>query len=225
MARAKKPTAKKAVKKAPAKKPAAKKEVVVYTADDVLLNKMQASSVKKIHENEDRIHARAQDMIKLAFDSGQRLLKLKEGIQKTYGRVWKAWAQANVETLGVGYEQLSRYMKLAANPDQYALLDDSVTSIEGAVKQIEYIKNPEKAEQRAKARAERQASKSEVPAATRGIISNATLEEVAACTDVEELRGLIKLIHARIDELQSIDDEPAEEEENTDAEDIKTALS
>lgn len=227
-------TSKKPAKKTAAKKttkPAAKKqEVVKYTADDVLLNRGMVAAVKKVHANEDRIHAKAQDMMKLAFDSGQKLLKLKEDIQNKWGRVWKDWCVANAADLGVGYEQLTRYMKLAANPDQYALLDDSVTSIEGAVKQIEHMKNPEKAEQRAKARAERQAaSKSEVPTATRGIISNATIEEVQQCTDLGELRGLLKLIHARISELEDVDnDEPGDETEHDDADeqaDIEDALS
>ena len=229
MARAKKPAKKAATKKPAAKKTAAKKkEVVVYTASDVKLNTVQTNSIKKIHENEDRIHAKAQDMLKIAFDSGQRLLKLKEAMQKQYGRVWKAWCQENVDSLGVGYEQLTRYMKLAANPDQYALLDESVTSIEGAVKQIEHIKNPEKAAQRAEARAARQAKKSEVPAATAGIISNATIEEIQKCTDIGELRDLLKLIHARIDELEGVDDEPGDEAESSEAEDqedIADALS
>ena len=217
----KKSTSKKpATKKAAAKKPAPKKEVIKYTAADVVLNSKQAKSLEIVAANETRLHAKAQDMLKIAFDSGKRMLELKEQVQAKYGRVWKDWAQGQTENLGIGYEQVTRYMKLAANPTQYALLDDSVTSIEGAVKQIEYMKKPEKA----KAAAEKKAAKPKI--ATAGIISNATLEEIEACTDVSELRGVIKLCHARIEELENLaldDPEPADAE--ADQADIETALS
>ena len=217
MARAKKPAAKKAATKKPAaKKTAAKKEVVKYTAADVKLNKRQETALRVIKTNEERIQKAMHGMLDIAFATGQKLLALKDDIQKTYGRVWKEWAEAN---LGISYPQASRYMKLAANPDQYALLDDSATSLEGAVKQIEHLKNPEKAAEREKARKARNKSKSdsgnEVPVAT-GFISNATVEEIERCTDVQELRDLITVIHNRIDELQDGDVIDGEAEEVTD---------
>ena len=127
-ARAKKPAAKKAATRKPAAKKAApkktaakKKEVVKYTAADVKLNKRQETALRVIKTNEERIQKAMHGMLDIAFATGQKLLSLKEEIQKTYGRVWKEWAEAN---LGVSYPQASRYMKLAATPDQYALLDD-----------------------------------------------------------------------------------------------------
>ena len=234
-ARANKPAAKKAAtkkaatKKAATKKAATKKaaaktqEVVKYTAKDVVLTRAQETHLRVIANNQDKILKAAHNMMDLAFNSGQRLLRLKEEVQNKYGRVWKEWAEAN---LGIGYPQASRYMKLAANPDQYALLDDSVTSIEGAVKQIEHLKNPEKAKEKEAARKARNASKSasgnEVPVAT-GYISDATVEEIQRCTDVQELRDLITVIHGRIDELQDGDviDGEAEEIDDDGTEDAE----
>lgn len=229
MARAtKKPAAKKAApKETTAKKATAKQEVVKYTAKDVALTKVQQSSLNVIIGNQDRIEKAMHNMMDIAFNSGERLLKLKDEVQAKYGRVWKQWAEDN---LPFGYPQASRYMKLASSPDQYALLDDSITSIEGAVKQIEHLKNPKAAKQRVQARKEREARKrSSVPAATAGIISNATIEEIQKCTDVQELRDLITLIHARIDEIQDgdvLDADATEPEDDDDIQDdINTALS
>lgn len=201
---AKKSTSKKPATRAKKKAPAKKKEVVKYTADQVVLTKAQQSSLNVIANNEAKIHARAQDMLKLAFDSGQRMLKLKDEVQNKFGRVWKEWAAS--QDFGVGYPQLTRYMKLAANPEQFALLTDEITSIEGAVKEIGYMNRPE-------TRPDPNAPKakpSRVPKATAGIISNATLDEIAACNDVDELQGVIDLCKARIDELKAGGTDPVE---------------
>jgi len=161
----------------------------------VSLTTSQEKSMEMVTRNQVKIAGAAEGMIKLAFDSGQRLLALKEEITKKFGRKWKEWSKTE-GNLPIGYEQATRYMKLAANPAQFALVD--ATSIEGAVKQIEHQLKPAKKVAADKAKAEKRTQK----LATAGVISNATLEEVAQCNDIEELRGLITLCEARIEELR-----------------------
>ena len=191
-------TAKKAVsKKAATKKPAVKKTAVIKPLNDpmlVSLNAPQQKSVEQIRKNQDRIDNAMGGMIKIAADSGARLVKLKEEVQKKFGRVWKVWAQTE-GNLPVGYEQASRYMKLANNP---ALLEQiNANSIEDAVKQIEHQLKPEKREAAEKQKAE----KREQAKATTGQISEAVLNEIDECTDVQQLRGLMTLIQDRIEYL------------------------
>lgn len=230
-----KTAAKKAApKKAPKKtaKKATKKEVVKYSASDVALTNPQSKTLEMVGKNQDRIEARAMDMLKIANDSGERLIKLRDDITKKYGRVWKAWAQTP-GNLPIGYEQATRYMKLAGATDvEFDSL--TATSIEGAVKEIEYMRKPEKAEADAKRKAEKAAGVKPRKTATDGIISNATLDEVERCNSVQELRGLIKLCRSRIEELENlgesdegevIDGEAEEVDDSEDQDDIETALS
>lgn len=197
-------TKKKATAKSKAKPKAKAKAVVKYEAKDVVLTATQQKSLDIIHKNQDRIEGSAETMLKLAADSGKRMLKLKDEITAKYGRVWKAWAQeaGNIKAAtGVNYEQATRYMKLAANPAQLALVD--ATSIEGAVKQIEHMKKPEKkaaAEAKAKATKTGKSQKT----ATDGIITQATLDEIERCMDIEELQAVIELARQRISELQQM---------------------
>jgi hypothetical protein len=174
-----------------------------------------------VQRNQDKILNNAEHMIKLANDSGERLLKLKDDVQKNYGRVWKEWAQTP-GNLPIGYEQATRYMKLASASDQ-EFDQITSTSIEGAVKQIEHMRKPEKA----KAAADKKAKKSAIPKATVGIISNATIEEIERCNSVSELRGVIKLAHARIEVLQgegNDDENEPIDAESTEIEDKEDAL-
>jgi len=200
-------------------KKTAKKEVVKYTASDVVLTKAQSKTLEMVEKNQDRILSNAEAMLKIGFDSGQRLMKLKEEIQSKFGRVWKTWAQTE-GNLSIGYEQASRYMKLAgATDDEFAALES--TSIESAVKEIEYLRKPEKKAAAEKAAADKKAAgNKKQKIATAGIISNATLDEVEQCTDISELRGLIKLCHARIEELEDVGDEVEESDDNDDIADI-----
>ena len=213
-------------KKPAAKKAATKKQVVKYEPKDVALTKTQSKLLEMVERNQERILAQAENMLKLANDSGERLLKLKDEVTKKYGRVWKQWAQTP-GNLPIGYEQATRYMKLASASDaEFDAIE--ATSIEGAVKQIEHMRKPEKAEKAAKAKAEKKASRT--AQVITDVISNATLEEVERCTSISELRGLIKLCHARIEELEGLgaDDDDVIEGESTeveDADDIETALS
>ena len=188
---AKKSTSKKPAKKAAAKVPAVKKEDL-----PIVLTKKQETQLRVIGANQSKIEAKAVDMMKLAYDSGQRLIALRDEFQAKFGRRWKEWAGEN---LPISYEQASRYMKLgSATPAEFEAL--TAGSLEDAAKQLQHMRHPERAQQEQQRRA---ANKTSAPAATAGIISNATIEEVQQCTDIEELRGLIKLCHARIDALQS----------------------
>ncbi len=196
MAKAKKSTSKKAAAKPTTK--AVKGKVEPKAIVPVALTSTQNKSLEMVQRNQDKIMSTAENMLKLAFDSGQRLLKLKEEITKKFGRQWKVWSQTD-GNLPIGYEQATRYMKLASNPAQFALVD--ATSIEDAVKQIEHQLKPEKKVEADKQKADKRAQK----VATAGIISNATIEEVEQCNDIEELRGLITLAEARIEELQEAD--------------------
>lgn len=206
--------ASKSTSKKPAKKPSkAKAKVPAVKKEDlpIALTKGQETQLRMIANNQSKIEAKAVDMMKLAYDSGQRLIKLRDEFTAKFGRRWKEWA---AENLPISYEQASRYMKLgSATPAEFEAL--TAGSLEDAAKQLQHMRHPE----RAKAEQERRAAKSSVPAATAGIISNATIEEVQQCTDIEELRGLIKLCHARIDALQAVggtgvDDEVDETDED-----------
>ena len=195
MATAKKAAPKKAATKKPAvKKTASKKIKPLNDPMLVSLNTPQQKSVEKIKANQERIDKAMGGMIMIAADSGARLVKLKEEVQKKFGRVWKVWAQT-VGNLPVGYEQASRYMKLANNPTLLAKIN--ADSIEDAVKQIEHQLKPEKAEaaEKQKAEARKQAK------VTSGHISETALNEIDECTDVEQLKGLLVLITERIAEL------------------------
>ena len=208
----KKTAAKPAVKKAAVKKAATKKAapaakaVIVFTAEQVVLNATQTKTIEMINRNQTRILGAAENMIKLATDSGKRLVTLQEQVKKQWGNVWKEWAQTE-GNLPIGYEQSTRYMKLANN--EQILLDNDIqaTSIKDAVMQIEHIRKPEKkAAAEAKAAAKKSAPK---PAAQKpvnaGIISNASLNEVEHCNDIEELRGMIDLCNARIEILEQLE--------------------
>ena len=196
---AKKAAPKKTAKKPAAKKAAPKKEVVKFEAKDVALNSPQSKSLIQVGKNQEKIFASANNMIALAKDSGERLIKLRDAIQGKYGRVWKAWAQT-AGNLPISYEQASRYMKLAGATDaEFALID--ANSIEGAVKQVEHMRKPEKA----KAAAEKKAAapKASRATSTDGTISDATIREIEECTDIEMLRLLAQTVQKRIDELSS----------------------
>ena len=235
MATTKKSTTKKAAapKAAATKKAATKKVVKTKPLNDpmlVSLNSPQQKSVEQIQKNQERIEKAAGSMILVAADSGARLVKLKDEVQKKFGRVWKVWAQT-VGNLPVGYEQASRYMKLAKNPK--LLAEINANSIEDAVKQIEHKLKPEKQEAADKQKSE----KREQSKVTGGEISEKVMQEIEQCTNVKDLRQLITLINQRIEELQdgtaddvapaSEDDleVPYEEVDDTIADDIKDAIS
>ena len=192
-----KSTSKKAAPKSKAKPEA--KAPVKYEAKDVVLNKPQSKNLDMIAKNQVRIEAGKVAMLKIAADSGLRLLKLKEEIQSKYGRVWKAWASTE-GNLSVGYEQASRYMKLAsASADEMKQITS--TSIEGAVKEIEHIRKPEKPKTPPKPPKPGTQSTGN-GGSTLGVISPATLDEIEGCNSIEELEGVIELCHQRIDALK-----------------------
>ena len=134
-----------AEKKAADKAAAAEKKanMVVYTFADVVLTTKQTKTLEMVGRNQERIYLSAQGMMKLAADSGKRLHELKEQITLKYGNVWKAWVQ-EAGVIAMGYEMCTRYMKLAEG--EQLLIDNDMhpTSVVEAVKQIEYIKKPEK---------------------------------------------------------------------------------
>lgn len=215
-----------------AKAAAAKAEKAVAVAakkqemeGPVVLNKKQEQSLVMIGKNQERIVKDALHMIDIAFDSGERLLELKDQIKKKFKLGWKEWAEqaAKDGILAISYSQVTRYMNLARDPALFAQAKAlGSTSIEDTVKQIGYIKHPEKqAADEAKATKAAAAPK----AASKG--APVTLNyafDVLNQLDLDDLRQLQDFIADRIDELteqanaDAIDGE-ATEIDDTDAED------
>ena len=162
------------------------------------LTKRQVRDVEQIRINQEFIDAACASSILIAADSGDRLIKLKDEIQKVYGRTWKVWVQTE-NNLSIGYEQATRYMKLASNRSMLTTI--TANSIEDAVKQIGRKLNPEKAEAATAAREEKKAEQK----AQAGIgchISEAVLNEIDDCTYPEELRGIIALCTDRLEVIE-----------------------
>lgn len=195
----------------------AKANIVVYTADQVELSAGQVKTLEMISRNQDRILSNAGQMVKLATDSGKRLMALQEAITLKYGRVWKEWCQT-AGNLSIGYEMATRYVKLAANESILIENDIQATSIVDAVQQIEHIKKPEKkaAAEAAAAEKAKQPKGGKPKLATAGIISNATIEEVQQCNDIEDLRNVIDLCNSRIEDLQQAEQDAGEEDDDAD---------
>lgn len=192
-------------KKAAKKK--VKKEVIVYTADQVELTKTQEKQVFMILKNEEIINSKKLSMVDTAIDSGTRLNVLKDSIQKKYGRVWKAWAELN---LPVGYPQVSRYMKVAAN--QALIAGKTYTSLEDAVKLISFDGDEAAmAKSGTSKAAKRETADTQKSVA---ITPAALMEAIDAIDKVETLQQLRDYIQARIDGFGEggIKDEDGEED-------------
>jgi hypothetical protein len=191
--------AKATTKKAAAKKAPAKKVVVKPQADVAIealqLTKQEQNLVSGVLKNQEKIHSSANSMIKLAIDSGNKLLSLKDTIQSKYGRAWKAWCEAHSVEMGLNYRQIAKYMLVAQN--QTLALEGDYTSINDACEAIGREKRPEAAE----ARDEEKAQKRAQAKVTGGEISERVLNEIDECTNIESLRGLIALITDRIEYL------------------------
>jgi len=199
-----------ATKKAVTKKAATKKAVVKKAATAVApadlnvvegplaFTNKEAQNLVMIGKNQDRILKAAVGLLDIAVDTGNRLLALKDAVKK-HGGKWKEWAQTE-NNLPFSYEQSTRYQKLAANPTEFALVKaDGVTSIEEAVRQIEYIKKPEK-QAAAEAKA---AEKAAAPAATAKAVPftiNAAFDMLNTMT-LEDLRAIQGFVAERIEEL------------------------
>jgi len=195
-------TAKKAApKKAPAKKavakPAPKKDLVID--GPVVLNKKQEQTIVMIQKNQERIIKDAVHMMDIAFDSGTRLLELKDQIKAKFKLGWKEWAET-AGNLPISYSQVTRYMGLAKDKEMFEKIKAmGVTSIEDGLKQIKYIEKPElQAADEAKAEAKAAAPKA-APKATAVTISYAF--DVVSALDLDELRQMQDFISERIDEL------------------------
>ena len=92
-------------KATPAKKTAKKAApkaapVVAIAPEAVTLNKQQTGWATGILRNQERIYGKATDMIKLAIDSGHKLVQLKDAM-KAKKVNWKAWFELNTDVLGV----------------------------------------------------------------------------------------------------------------------------
>ena len=201
-----------ATKKAVTKKAATKKAVVKKAATAVApadlnvvegplaFTNKEAQNLVMIGKNQDTILIAAVGLLDIAVDTGNRLLALKDAVKK-HGGKWKEWAQTE-NNLPFSYEQSTRYQKLAANPTEFALVKaDGVTSIEEAVRQIEYIKKPEK-QAAAEAKA---AAKAATPAAAPRKPVAATLNaafDVLEGLDLDDLRQIQEYVNDRITELQ-----------------------
>lgn len=191
-------TKKAATKKAVATKAstaAAKKPELNVVEGPIQFNVKESKNIEMIGKNQDRIVKAAVGLLDIAQDTGMRLLALKDAIKK-HGGKWKIWGQEE-GNLPFGYEQATRYMKLAQNPEQFAIVKaDGVTSIEEAVKQIEYIKKPEKAAAAEVKAAAKAAAPKLVPWTLSAVV------DVLTTLAVEDLRELQGFIADRIEELE-----------------------
>lgn len=196
-----KKAAKSAVKKAV--KPAVVKAETteVETADlktvegPIQFNVKQAKNIDMIAKNQFRIQKAASNILDIAADSGMRLLALKD-VVKGHGHNWKDWCGEG--NLPLSYEQVNRYCKLAAHPKELAAVKDKgVTGIAEAVKQIEYIKKPEKQEVAEKKAAVKVAA---VKAKTVPASLNAAFD-ILEGLDLSDLRQIQGYIAERIEEL------------------------
>lgn len=225
---------KKATKKAT--KPSIKKAEVVTTeapaatavaAPDlkvvvgpVTFNVKQAKNIEMIGKNQDRIMKAAVNILDIAVDTGARLLVLKDVI-KAQNHGWKEWVQEG--NLPFSYEQANRYSKLAANPAELEKVKaQGVTSIEEAVKQIEWIKKPEKQEAAEKKAAAKAAAPTATVTAIRYTINAAF--DVLQTFDISDLRQIQDFITDRIEELTQAEvDGEGDDGENTDTDDAADA--
>ncbi len=185
----------KAAPKAAAAAPAPELKAVT---GPVTFNKSQAQNIKMIGVGQARIMKEGVKMIDIAADIGRRLIELKDVVKKQkHG--WKEWVQEG--NLPFSYEQANRYSKLAAHPKELTVVKNlGVTSIEEAVKQIEYIKKPEKqaaAEEKAAAKA---AAPAAAPAAIPATINAAF--DMLQTFGLDDLREIQSYIADRIEELQ-----------------------
>lgn len=217
----KKAATKSAAPAAPAA-PAVKKSTAIE--GPVVLNKKQEQSIVMIGKNQERILKDAVHMLDIAFDSGERLLELKDQIKAKYKLGWKEWAEQAAEDgiLRISYSQVTRYMALARDPKLFAQAKAlGTTSIEDTVKQIGYIKKPEKQQ----ADEDKATAKAAAPKAA-GKSAPVTLNyafDVINQLDLEDLRAIQTFIADRIDELVDASNEDAIPGTATEIDDDDTA--
>ncbi len=202
-----------AVKKAAASKAVAATPVLKVVEGPIQFNVKQAKNIDMINKNQFRMQKAAANILDIAADSGMRLLALKD-VVKGYGHGWKEWVQEG--NLSLSYEQANRYCKLASHPKELtAVKEKGVTGIEEAVKQIEYIKKPEKQEAAEKKAAAVAAAPVKVPTKVPYTINAAF--DMLQTFDLDTLREIQSYLADRIEELTQVKVEGAGDDDDTDA--------
>ena len=180
---------------------------------DPVLTPGEQALVMGVFTNQAKQFGLVTSAIKLAIDSGDKLLKLKGIIQTKYGRSWKGWCEAHAGELGISYRQVAKYMLVSQN--QQIALEGDHESINDACEAISRAKRPEAAV----ARDEKKAEKRAQPKVTAGQISERALNEIDECTNSEQIKGLIILLQERLEVISEMDDtwnrsiDPASEDE------------